>query len=193
MCEGEFLRSAVLCFAILVACGKKDKEPVPPPTADTLVPQPAEKYASRPPEVEELWNRALSMDQDDLARLAGREGATGLVERAGEPARKKTAILALAYVASMEGLPFLAEVAANGSEEEAAMALSSAAAFVARPRRAEDAEDALEVRVGCDRLLGLVANQGRERRRRARALRVIRMLAERGCQRNFPAELDAPP
>jgi hypothetical protein len=147
----------------------------------------------RDPRVEELWTRAKEGEADDLARLADREGVLGLEERGRESAYRLTALRAMGYTASLEGLPWLGEVATEGSDGEALAALESAAQVAGEPRRAVDPEDALEVRQGCDALLALAVDPKRPPPRRVGAIRAIRMLADRGCSKpgDLPADLDA--
>ncbi len=144
------------------------------------------------PRLEELWARARDGEADDLARLADREGSLGLEERAEAGAHRATALRAAGFAGTLEGLPWLASVAANGTDEEAALALQSAAELAAQPRRSVDPEDALEVRAGCDSLLALAKGADRPRARRLGAIGVLRMLADRGCAKadEIPADLD---
>jgi hypothetical protein len=137
-----------------------------------------------------LW---ASTEPEDLARLADREGASGLVEAAeADPSRRHTVVMALAYADGFEGLPFLAEVAAGGDAVEARAAVESASALAALPRRAVDPDDAAELRAGCDRLLGVARDPSRPRPVRAGAVRALRMLTDRGCVKaaDVPRDVD---
>jgi hypothetical protein len=147
----------------------------------------------RDPLVEDLWQQAADGELADLARLHDREGDTGLIERAAVPAYRMTALAALACGDDFEALPFLADVAASGTDAEADVALASAQSLAAVPRRARDPEDALELRQGCERLLGLARKVDAPRSRRAKAISALRMLESTGCLRGEapPIDLDA--
>ena len=145
----------------------------------------------------DLWTRAKAGDADDLARLADREGASGLVARASEDAAwRLAAIRAMAFVddpGAFEALPSLARAARTGDDAEAMAALESAGDLASRPRRAVDPEDAAELREGCDLLLALAKDTQAPRPRRIASVRALRMLADRGCVKvaDLPTDLDA--
>jgi hypothetical protein len=97
------------------------------------------------------------------------------------------------YCRDFSELPWLAEVATTGSDEEAKEALDAVVELAARPRRATDPEDADELHTGCGALLELARGAERPRVRRVMAIRALRMLSERGCVKKaeIPTELDA--
>jgi hypothetical protein len=181
----------------LVACSKSQAS-----TGDGSIDAGA-TFAASDPVIEALWARARgdAGEPDDLARLADREGASGLVARANaDPASRLTALRALAYAPepqAWEGLPLLAEAARAPSDDEANAALDSAIDLAARPRRATDPEDAAELKQGCDGLLAIaVARDGKgamPRARRVKAIRALRLLADRGCvdAAAIPGDADA--
>lgn len=181
-------RVVVVTFvAALVACGKKD---APPATLSASA-----SVSSAPPSVAdadagasatELWTAAASLAPEDLSRLALREGTAGLVAGATDPARRRVAVLALQFVDDLDGLPFLAEAAAGQDAELATGAAESIEALAARPRRAVDPEDALEVRAGCDRLREVLKDKAKSKPLRFRLARTLRMLEDRGCARDLP-------
>ena len=142
--------------------------------------------AASDPQLDDLWARAREGEVDDLARLADREGTTGLILRAKDAAFLRTALMAMAYTGDLTGLPWLADTAAGPDEGDANAALASAAELASNPRRSVDPEDALEVRDGCDKLVLLAKDTVRSRARRVGALRALRMLSDRGCA---PADL----
>jgi hypothetical protein len=113
---------------------------------------------------------------EDLATLASQEGALGLVEGAGEPALRVTALRAMAFARGWAHLPFLVTTAAGDNEDEARLALASVVELAARPRRSEDPEDADELREGCDKLGALARAVGAQKARRLAALRALRMM-----------------
>ena len=145
------------------------------------------------PRLEELWARARDGEADDLARLADREGSLGLEERGTDPVARLTALRAAGFAGDLEALPWLAEIGTSDTDEEAEVALASAAQLAAVPRRSVDPEDALELRAGCDKLLALARAPERPKARRIGAIRVLRMLADRGCAKpgDIPTDLDA--
>jgi hypothetical protein len=150
--------------------------------------------ATRSPDVDALWNRAKEGEPDDLARLANREGASGLVEvGTSEPSRKRIAIAALAYADGLSALPWLADAADGSEEDDARAAVESIDAMAARPRRAIDPEDGAELRMGCDRLLAIAKNTTKKRPLRVGAVRALRMWSDRGCAKaaDLPTDLDA--
>lgn len=140
-----------------------------------------------------LWIAANDGDLEDLTTLAVHEGAIGLVEAASDPALRGTAIKAMAYARGWAQLPFLAGVAAGKDDEEARLALAATVELAARPRTAEDPEDAEELRVGCEGLLALARDTARPRARRIVAVRALRMTpcppARQG--EGLPSDLDA--
>jgi hypothetical protein len=158
-------------------------------------------YVSPDPMVEALW--VLARDGgvgDDLARLADREGASGLLARAStDPPMRSVALRAMAYAPepnAFEGLPLLAEAAAGKSDDDANAALDSAIDLAARPRTAVDREDREELRRGCDALLALAQDEKAARPRRVKAVRALRMFADAGHWKPtdpkvIPADLDA--
>ncbi|HEX3345129.1 MAG TPA: hypothetical protein VHS09_11185 [Polyangiaceae bacterium] len=141
------------------------------------------------------WTAATAKDADadDLARLADLVGCEGLRERSDDASRRLTALRAAQFCRDFSELPWLAEVAASGTDEEARAALDAAVELAARPRRATDPDDADELHVGCGALLDLARGPERPRERRVLAIRALRMLVDRGCVKktDIPTDLDA--
>ncbi len=136
-----------------------------------------------------LWGNAKEGDVEDLATLAVHEGAMGLVEASSEPALRKAALRAMGYARGWAQLPFLARVASDKDDAEAAVALDAAIELAARPRRSEDPEDSDELKEGCEALGGLARDAKRPRPRRIAAIRALRMLP---CPKmELPTDLDA--
>jgi hypothetical protein len=104
-----------------------------------------------------------------------------------------TALRALGYAEDFSALPFLATIAATGTDPEAEAALGSVAAAAAEPRRATDPDDALEVHEGCARLVALARDVKRPPARRVPAIRALRLLVDRGwvAATDVPTDLDA--
>jgi len=182
---GGVLALGLVTFGACSACGRKDSPPpavsVASAASDAAPPPP-------PPRPPVLWASAADGDVEDLAKLAVHEGAAGLVEAAGDPTLRKTAIRAMAYARGWAQLPFLAR-AARGDEVEAALALDAAIELAARPRKSEDVEDATELKEGCEELAKLAGEAERPRARRIAALRALRMMP---CPKlALPSDLDA--
>ncbi|MBX3204114.1 MAG: hypothetical protein KF764_03545 [Labilithrix sp.] len=123
-----------------------------------------------------MWESAKDGELEDLATLAAHEGAIGLVEATTDPALRPTAIRAMAYARGWAHLPYLAKAAGGKNDDEARLALESTVELAARPRRAEDPEDADELREGCEGLVGLARDASRPRPRRVLAIRALRMM-----------------
>ena len=148
----------------------------------------------------EAWSRAthgLDGGDDDLIRLAELVGCPGLHERAanesaGNETVRRTAVRAAAYCSDFSELPWLARLGVDARDDEALDALDSIVDQAARVRRATDPEDADELHAGCGTLLEL-ARSTAPAPRRVRAIRALRMLAERGCVKmaDIPHDLDA--
>lgn len=195
---GAFVLGGLLAFATCNACGKK------PGGADPAVASfdssaTGESHPSRtttPPDAGAtvvrdvaMWTSAREGQTEDLASLATHEGAAGLVEAAAEPELHVTALRAMAFARGWSQLPYLARTASGTEDDEARIALDSAAELGARPRRSEDVEDEPELREGCERLGALARDTARARERRVLALRALRMLP---CpKQDLPADLDA--
>jgi hypothetical protein len=143
----------------------------------------------------DAWSRAtrgLDGGDDDLIRLAELVGCPGLHERAGDEGLRRTAVRAAAYCNDFSELPWLARLGADARDEEAVDALDAIVDQAARVRRATDPEDADELHAGCGTLLEL-ARSTAAAPRRVRAIRALRMLADRGCVKvaDIPHDLDA--
>jgi hypothetical protein len=154
---------------------------------------PVEAIPSEDPLLTDLWKRALEGDADDHARLCERIGSDGLIEATAVPARRLTALRALAFATDFTALPFVAKVAGSGTDDEAAAALESASFELSQPRRAEDRDDALEIAEGSAALLAVAKDKKVAVARRTRVVRVLRQLADRGwvVPAEVPTDLDA--
>jgi hypothetical protein len=150
-------------------------------------------HLERSPEAERLWAEAKEGDENELSRLAHVEGAAGLVERAADPAYRRTALRAMAYADGFAQLPTLGDAAAKGAPDEAQVAAESAAILAARVRRQVDPEDAEELKLGCAALLVAAKDLGRPRPVRLSAIRALRMLVEHHgvAAADIPTDLDA--
>jgi len=192
-------------FCLLLGCGKSTAPSASMPsssvpsaaTADGATTAAVDDAGVPPMDAREasLWTAAGAKDADpeDLARLADLTGCTGLRERADDATRRMTALRAMQYCGDFSELPWLAEVATAGKDDEARAALDSAVELAARPRRATDPEDADELHAGCGALLELAKGAERPKERRVGAIRALRMLVDRGCVKkaDIPTDLDA--
>jgi hypothetical protein len=196
------LLSVSLC--LLVGCGKSPAPSASMPTSSlpsagagdaTTV---ATDDAGLPPmdareAAEWAAASAKDVDPDELARLAELVGCEGLRERGDDAKLRPTAIRAMQFCRDFSELPWLAQVATTGTDDDARAALDAVVELAARPRRATDPEDADELHVGCGALLELARGAERPKERRVLAIRALRMLTERGCVKkaDIPTELDA--
>lgn len=194
------MRSVVLASLLVAAvsasaCSACEKGgPGAPPGASsaayvnrTLPPSPEAGPAAMRDVV--IWANAKSGTTEDLASLATYEGGAGLVEAASETALRPTALRAMGYARGWAQLPYLASVATAKDDEEARLALESVSELAARKRLAEDAEDADELREGCEKLGTLTRGADGEKWRRVSALKSLRMLP---CpKQDLPVDLDA--
>lgn len=155
----------------------------------------ADEDAGGPMDAREMdaWGRALDGGDDDDVRLADLVGCVGLRERAQDPRLRRIAIRAMGQCQDFSELPWLADLGAHAPDAEAIAALDAIVAQAARVRRATDPEDADELHEGCGMLLGLAKTATQPAARRVRAIRSLRMLADRGCVKraDIPADLDA--
>jgi hypothetical protein len=206
---GRLVAVALGCAA-LVSCGKSTAPSASTPSAglsdgaagvgSAVAPSGGEDGGVAPMDAREAaaWAAASAGgaqdgDPEELARLAGLVGCEGLRERADRVELRGTALRAMQFCGDFSELPWLAQVATTGSDEDARAALDAAVELAARPRRAADPEDAEELHVGCGALLDLARSAERPRERRVLAIRALRMLSERGCVKRgeIPTELDA--
>ncbi len=126
----------------------------------------------------ELWTRAKEGDDDELARLAAREGIRGLEERASSSQYRVTALRAMAFTPGYSALATLGAAAEKGTDDEGRAAVDSADAIAARKREQVDPEDDEELQAGCASLLAAAKNPARARPIRVGAVRALRMLVD---------------
>lgn len=138
-----------------------------------------------------MWSHARTGSPEGLQTLADHEGASGLVEAAEADATlRPIALRAMGLAAGWSQIAYLAKVAANGTDEEASLALDSAIELGARPRTSADNEDVDELVEGCSGLVGVAKDTGKAKSRRVSAVRALRMLP---CPKpeEIPTDLDA--
>lgn len=141
----------------------------------------------------DAWDRAGRGGDEDRIRLEDLVGCERLRERAELPKLRATAIQAMAYCRDFSALPWLAQIAASARGDESVEALDAIVEQAARPRTAADPDDAEELGEGCRSLLALARAERQPRGLRVRAIRALRMLADRGCVNRelIPKDLDA--
>jgi hypothetical protein len=195
----------VLVFAVLAAldCGKSTAPSASAPSVGSApsatdsadATAAGDDAGGEPMDAREAaqWAAAKEGDPEELTRLADLVGCEGLRERASDAELRPTAIRAMQECRDFSELPWLAQVAGEGSDADARAALDSIVELSARRRRATDPEDADELHAGCGALLALARATDRPRERRVLAIRALRMLSERGCVKraDIPTDLDA--
>jgi hypothetical protein len=194
-------RLLVFAFLVAVGCGKSTAPSASMPSASVVSAGVVDAAAMGddagvlPMDAREAaqWEAAKEADPDELERLADLVGCEGLRERAADTELRGRAIAAMQYCPDFSELPWLVQVGMTGKDEEATAALDAIVELSARPRRATDPEDADELHAGCGALLDLAKAADRPKERRVRAIRALRMLAERGCVKRteIPTDLDA--
>lgn len=185
------LLAGIVLFASCGACGRSGRSVSPSEAARGDGGEGAEAQGAPRSEVElRAWEFAAEGEEEDLATLAVREGAAGLVEAARDPSRRATAIAAMGHARGWAQLPFLADAALAKDDGEAASALASVVALAARSRRSEDEEDAAELAEGCAKLAALARAEDRPRERRVPALRALRMMPCPAPDGGLPTDLD---
>ena len=154
----------------------------------------ADANVARSAQLEESWTRAKDGDDDELARLAQKEGAHGLEERAASAQYRVTALRAMAFTPGFSSFATLGGAAEKGTDEEAKVAVESADAIAARKREQVDPEEDDELGVGCTALLATAKDATRPREVRIGAVRALRMLDDhKPCPRasEIPTDVDA--
>lgn len=185
-------REIIIALSLFARCkcnGSADADAAPP-----WLEAGADVNVTRAAEIEELWTRAKDGDDDELARLAAREGERGLEERAAMPQHRLTALRAMAFAPGFSAFATLGAAAEKGTDDEARAAVTSADAIAARKRAQVDPEDDDEMAAGCAALLTTAKNKTRAREIRVGAVRALRMLVDRPhCAKaaDIPADVDA--
>jgi hypothetical protein len=160
----------------------------PPPSLAT---QPA-KESERTKD--ELWRRALEGDPSDLARLADREGAGGLLEGLEEGgAIGLTALAALPWTDDADAAyQRLGEIVRQIDPTATGPVIAAILDMAARPRRQTEPLDAPGLRSCADALLALAERKSLAKNVRAPAISALRLLAERGAvsAAAIPSDLD---
>jgi len=186
------LRVVALSILVLASCrSSSDVAPdaAPPPN---LQAKPAEESGRAK---DDLWRLAASRDPLDLARLADREGAGGLLEGLDEGGPfGLLALEALPFADDAEAaLQRLGEIVRQIDPGESGAVVRAIAAIAARPRRQIEPVDPPGVRTCAQTLLDVVSKKSLPAAVRSQAISALRLLAERGgvSPSAIPTDLDA--
>jgi hypothetical protein len=195
--QRRFLRPSRLALAVILlwsgaAAGCRTKAEVtdaaPPPS---LGAQPLKDGGLVE---DELWRRALDGDPVDLARLADREGAGGLLEGLEEGGPIALAALAALPFADDADLAFqrLGEIVRQLDARAIGPVVQAIADMAARPRRQTEPLDPPGLRSCGEALLALAEQKSLAKSVRAPAISALRLLAERGAvnAQKIPTDLD---
>ncbi len=180
----------LLSIAALASCrGKQDgTDAAPPPILAT---QPA-KESERAKE--ELWRRALEGDPVDLARLADREGAGGLLDGLEEGGPIGLAALAALPWADDADFAYqrLGEIVRQLDPAATAPVVQAIVAMAARPRRQAEPLDPPGLRSCGEALMTLAERKSLPKDVRSPAISALRLLVERGAVNAaaIPTDLD---
>jgi hypothetical protein len=176
----------------LAAChheAKVGSDAAPPPDFE------AKLRADSPRAKDELWQAALAGEVRDVARLADREGAVGLLEGLEEGGPVALAALtALPYADDAElSLRRLGEIAIALDADKARPVLDAVLGISSRRRRQTEPLDPGGARSCAEALLDIARRKDLAVRARARAISALRLLADRGAvdARAIPVDLDA--
>jgi len=174
-------------------CGRSRPTPIlvdaaPPPSFG------AQRPADASVEVDDLWKRAMAGDPMDVASLADREGAVGLlagVEAGGDLGL--AALRAMPHANDAElSLRRLAEIALqlDGAPQREVVEVIESIAL--RPARQTEVLDAQGARACADGLVELTKRGSVPKETRARAVNALRALSERLVvdPARIPAEFD---
>ena len=180
----------LLLSGVLASChGKPDAGDAAPPPSLGAQPVKESELAK-----DELWRRAQEGDPVDLARLADREGAGGLLEGLEEGGPIGLAALAALPYAHDADAAYqrLGEIVRQLEPSAAVPVIDTIAQIAARPRRQTEPLDPPGLKSCADALLGLAERKSLAKNVRAPAISALRMLAERGAVNasSIPADLD---
>jgi hypothetical protein len=167
---------------------RESVDAAPPPSLS------AEPAAESERAKEELWRRALDGDAIDLARLADREGAGGLLEGLEEGgAIGLAALAALPWAADADAAyQRLGEIVRQLDPAQTGPVLQAIVGMAARPRRQTEPLDPAGLRSCAEALVTLAERKSLPKTVRAPAISALRLLAERGATSTavIPTDLD---
>jgi hypothetical protein len=187
--ERSVNRLFAMALLSAMGCGKSKAPSGTEPESET---EPEVVMAPMDAREASQWAAAAQGEPEELMRLEDLVGCDALRGRASQRDLRATAIRAMQYCRDFSELPWLVEIATEESEADARAALEAIDELAARPRRATDPEDALELHEGCGALLTLARATARPKELRVLAIRALRMLSERGCVKrtDIPTDVD---
>lgn len=180
----------LLLSGVLGSCRGKPEvgDAAPPPS---LSAQPAKESELAK---DDLWRRAEEGDPVDLARLADREGAGGLLEGLEEGGPIALAALAALPFAHDADAAYqrLGEIVRQLEPAAALPVVATILEIAGRPRRQAEPLDPPGLRSCAEALLGLAERKSVAKNVRAPAISALRLLAERGAinPSSIPTDLD---
>jgi hypothetical protein len=143
---------------------------------------------------DDLWRRALDGDPIDLARLADREGAGGLLEGLEEGGPIGLAALAaLPYADDAEtAYQRLGEIVRQLDPAATSPVVQAIVDMAAKPRRQREPLDPAGMRSCAEALLTVAERKNLAKTVRAPVISALRLLAERGAVNaaTIPTDLD---
>jgi len=184
------LAALVLWSGTLVECRAKNEvaDAAPPPSLGN---QPAKESELAK---DELWRRALEGDPADLARLADREGAGGLLEGLEEGGPIGLAALAALPWADDADAAYqrLGEIVRQLDPTATLPVVQAIVDMAARPRRQTEPLDPPGLRSCAEALLTLAEKKSLAKSVRAPAISALRLLVEKGAvsAASIPTDLD---
>jgi hypothetical protein len=180
----------LLSSGALASCRGKQEgaDAAPPPTLAGDAAKESERIK------DELWRRALDGDPVDLARLADREGAGGLLEALEEGGPIGRAALAAMPWADDAEVAYLrlGEIVRQLDPTTTGPVVQAILRMASRPRRQAEPLDPSGMRSCGEALLALAERKSLAKEIRAPAISALRLLAERGAVSSaaIPADLD---
>lgn len=180
----------LLGFGTAAGCRSKQDagDASPPPSLGADAAEESERSK------EALWRRAVEGDPIDLARLADREGAGGLLEGLEEGGPIGLAALAALPFADDADAAYqrLGEIVQQLDPAATGPVLQAIVDIAARPRRQTEPIDPAGLRSCGEALLSLAKRKSLAKNVRAPAISALRRLAERGAvtAAAIPTDLD---
>lgn len=167
--------------ALVPGCKKENRPGLAPPPAN-IVPDAKPKEGSVVT-VKESWQRAMNAPDDpiELLRLAGAEGATGLMAGLEEGgASSVVALAALPYAEDADlAMGRLAEIVLQADEKTAPLVIAAIAGIAQRPLRSTELLDPLGAHAAFDALVVVAKKDKLPADVRAQAVSAGRLIAAR--------------
>jgi hypothetical protein len=181
--------SLFLCLASCHGANKDALDAAPPPSLNAKTEKPSERAK------DDLWRRAGDGDPIDLARLADREGAGGLLEGLEEGGTVgRTALEALPFADDADAAyQRLGEILRQIDPGESGPIVRTITGIALRPRRQTEPLDPPGLRSCALALLDLAQKTSLPKTVRAPAISAVRLLSERAAvdAGMIPTDLDA--